>query len=118
MPILRGEIYFMHLGPTHGRELDSKRRPVAVLSVNGINSKPLVVVVVPGTSLKASRPLFVNEARVDPTAENGLASTTLFQCHQIKAVDHARFTAGPVGTLAVADLEAIEQAVKVCLGLP
>lgn len=48
MPIRRGEIYFVDLGPTIGRE-QSGRRPVVVVSRDEINVQPLVVMVVPGT---------------------------------------------------------------------
>lgn len=119
MPIFRGEVYFIQLGPTQGRELNSKRRPVVVLSVDEINTRPLVVVVIPGTSLKTSgRTVYWNEVRIAPSTENGLTADTVFQCHQIKAVDHGRFTADPVGTLSDPDLDAIEQTVMLCLGLP
>jgi mRNA interferase MazF len=43
--IRRGEIYFVDLNPTKGRE-QAGRRPVLVLSVDAINKLPLVVTVV------------------------------------------------------------------------
>ena len=43
--IRRGEIYFVNLNPTKGRE-QRGRRPVLVVSVDAINSQPLVVAVV------------------------------------------------------------------------
>ncbi len=46
--IKRGEIYFVDLNPTKGRE-QSGRRPVLILSVDAINKLPLVVTVVVGT---------------------------------------------------------------------
>jgi mRNA interferase MazF len=118
MAILRGEVYFIELGPTKGRELNSKRRPVVVLSVDAINRNPLVVVVIPGSSLKAStQRVHWNEVAVQPSEENGLTATTVFQCHQMKAVDHGRFTQEPAGVLAAGDLAALERTVKQCLGL-
>ena len=44
----RGEIYFVTLDPVLGREQNG-RRPVLVVSIDAINSAPLVVTVVPGT---------------------------------------------------------------------
>jgi hypothetical protein len=35
----------------------------------------------------------------------------------VKAVDHSRFDAAPVGALAAADLQQIEATLKLCLGL-
>ena len=40
--IQRGEIYFVDLNPTQGRE-QSGHRPVLVLSIDSINKLPLVV---------------------------------------------------------------------------
>ena len=48
MAIQRGEIYFVDLNPTKGRE-QAGNRPVLVLSNNTINKLPLVVTVVVGT---------------------------------------------------------------------
>ncbi len=49
--IQRGEIYFVDLNPTRGRE-QSGRRPVLVLSIEAINKTPLVVAVIVGTKAK------------------------------------------------------------------
>jgi mRNA interferase MazF len=84
--ISRGQIYFVELGPVRGREIDDKRRPVLVLSINDLNSKPLVVTVVPGTKAANKSTHFRNVVLVAPTTTNGLLCETVFQCHQIKAV--------------------------------
>lgn len=47
MAIERGEIYFVNLNPTQGRE-QAGQRPVLVLSIDAINQLPLVVTVVVG----------------------------------------------------------------------
>ena len=76
-----------------------KRRPVAVLSINDLNRKPLVVTVVPGTS--AAKPhAFRNVVFVAPSPTNVLSLHTNFQCHQIRAIDHGRFPSRPAGRLA------------------
>ena len=118
MAILRGEVYFVELGPTRGKELDAKRRPVVVLSINDINKKPLVITVVPGKTHNPAKPFYPNEVKVDPSLENGLSNTTLFQCMQIKALDHGRFDRRCIGALSAEHLEEIEKAIKLCLGLP
>lgn len=41
MPVRRGEVYFIELSPTVGRE-QSGRRPVVIVSNDGLNAKPLV----------------------------------------------------------------------------
>src|SRR5208337_4952949 len=72
MPILRSEVYFVELGPTRGKELDLKRRPVVVVSTNDINRKPLVITVVPGKTHKPQKQVFRNEVKVEPSPDNGL----------------------------------------------
>ena len=49
--ISRGNIYFVNLGPTKGREQEGYR-PVLVVSVDAINRQPFVVTVVVGTDAK------------------------------------------------------------------
>ena len=118
MLIQRGEIYFVELGPTRGKELDVKRRPVVVLSIDEINMKPLVVTVIPGGTRFADKHVFRHEVQVEPADSNGLSRPTIFQCFQIKALDHSRFDRDPAGVISVEDLQKIEQTVKLCLGLP
>src|SRR5436309_1366370 len=97
MAILRGEIYFVELGPTKGREADTKKRPVIVLSINDINTKDLVVTVIPGTTHKPSKKAHPTEVVVAPSTENGLSYPTLFQCFQIRAIAKQRFVDPAVG---------------------
>jgi len=117
MPILRSEVYFVELGPTRGKELDLKRRPVVVVSTNDINRKPLVITVVPGKTHKPQKQVFRNEVKVEPSPDNGLENSTLFECFQIKALDHSRFDGRAAGVLSVEDMLKLEAAVKLCLGL-
>jgi len=91
---------------------------VLVLSINSINTKPLVVTVVPGGTRSPDKPRYVTEVEVQPSQENGLPQPTIFQCIQIKALDHGRFDTAAVGTIAANDLQRVEQTVKLCLGLP
>jgi mRNA interferase MazF len=117
MPFTRNDVYFVELGPTRGRELDTKRRPVVVVSIDSLNDLSHVIVVVPGTSSKSHRRPFFNEVLVEPTTDNGLTSPTLFQCHQIKALDTSRFTHERIGVLGEDDVHEIEQCIRFCLGL-
>src|SRR5260370_36012050 len=99
MALLRGEIYLGEMGTILGREIDLKRRPVVVLSINDINVKPLVVTVVPGGTRALQARVYRHEVKVEPSATNGLRSPTIFQCFQIKAIDHRRFDSPPVGKI-------------------
>jgi mRNA interferase MazF len=62
MVVRRGEIYFVELGPTLGRE-QAGRRPVVVVSNDAINSKPLVIMVVPGTRDEGASKLALERVR-------------------------------------------------------
>jgi len=133
----RGQLYFITLDPVIGREIGTrglelahtlaeglapeeigpiKRRPVVVLSINWLNRRPLVGVVVPGSSSRPPRE-YRNVVAVRPSRINGLTIDTYFQCHQLRAVDHSRFLTEPVGWLSANDLRRIEQAVAFVLGL-
>lgn len=116
MNILRGDIFFVELGPTRGKEIDAKRRPVLVISINFINQKSLVVTVIPGSTWKGKKSSRKNEVPVEPFEANGLTQTTVFQCHQMRALDHSRFDRPHVGVISEEDFLKIEEAVKFCLG--
>jgi mRNA interferase MazF len=118
MPIKRGQVYFVDLDPVVGREIGGhKLRPVVVLSINDINTKPLVVTIVPGTKAADKEVNYRNVAVVSPSPRNGLSVTTIFMCHQVRAIDHSRFPGRPAERLSPADMIRIEDAVKFSLGL-
>jgi mRNA interferase MazF len=111
----RGEIYFVNLDPTVGRE-QAGMRPVLVLSIDAINSRQLVVTVVVGTSGANVPKDYPTNVRVPP-ADSGLPDETVFLCFQVRSLDHRRFPSRPRGLLSVSALTAIETAVRYCLGL-
>jgi mRNA interferase MazF len=111
----RGEVYFVDLDPVVGRE-QSGVRPVVVVSIDELNAKPLVVMVVPGTSSPSglrSRPSSV----IVPAGEGGLTRDTGFLCLHVRGLDHSRFPANPVGTLSDKRMQEIALALGYCLGL-
>ncbi len=113
--IKRGEIYFVDLNPVQGRE-QSGRRPVLVLSIDGINKLPLVITVVVGTKGENISRDFMTNVRVS-AEESGLPNETVFLCFQIRALDPNRFLGTPAGKVSEFILEKIENAVRHCLGL-
>lgn len=115
MPIQRGDIYFVNLNPVQGRE-QAGERPVLVLSIDDINRRPLVVVVVVGTKGENIPRDYPTNARVAP-AESGLRLETVFLCFQLRSLDAARFPASPAGRLTPTALARVEQTVRYCLGL-
>lgn len=114
--VLRGEIFFAFLDPVFGREQGGyKPRPVVVVSVNDIHDRDWgLVTIVPGTTnTKFSGPNLVTVKR---SLQNGLAEDTAFQCHQVRALDHARLMTR-LGSLSPADLVRLAEGLKFCLGL-
>jgi len=118
--IHRGEIYFVDLDPTKGRE-QRGRRPVLVVSVDAINAQPLVVTVVVGTDAKnVSRDYPVN-IRL-PTEETGLPRDTVFLCFKLRSLDPSRFrdsagNARPVGMLSSERMQTVDESLRAVLGL-
>jgi mRNA interferase MazF len=107
MAVRRGEVYFIELSPTVGRE-QAGRRPVVIVSNDALNAKPLVYLVVPGTNAAKAPPspatVFV------PQGEANLPKETAFLAFQTKAIDPSRIQSAPVGTLTPATMEKIDQA--------
>ncbi len=111
----RGEVWFADLGTGQGRE-QSGRRPVLVLSVDTFNHGPAeLVLVMPLTSKVAKSKAIPAHVRVDPP-EGGLKSPSVVLCDQLRSISKDRLEKcwGPV---AAATLTAVEDAVRVLLGL-
>ncbi|MDB9494779.1 type II toxin-antitoxin system PemK/MazF family toxin [Spirulina major CS-329] len=115
MSIKRGEIYFVNLNPTQGRE-QAGNRPVLVLSINKINSLPLVITVIVGTKGENIKQNFPTNVRVT-SEESGLPIETVFLGFQVRSLDRKRFPAQATGQLSTAKMQDIETAVRYCLGL-
>ena len=119
--ISRGQIYFVSLSPTQGRE-QAGYRPVPVVSVDAINRQPLVVTVVVGTSAKNVPRDYPTNIRVT-AKETGLPSDTVFLCFQIRSLDPARFmdskTHRPnlAGTMPPTRMTEVDNALRLVLGL-
>ncbi len=113
--IQRGEIYFVDLDPTRGRE-QAGRRPVLVVSSDRINNLPLVVMVVVGTKGENVSRDYPTNVRV-PSDESGLSMETVFLCFQLRAIDQKRFPREPAGKVSDNVLLKIENAIRYCLEL-
>lgn len=118
--IHRGEIYFVNLNPTKGRE-QRGRRPVLVVSVDAINSQPLVVAVVVGTNAKKVPRDYPVNVRVS-AEETGLPQDTVFLCFQIRSLDASRFQDNkgalrPAGSVQPDRMFAVDKALRNVLGL-
>ena len=104
----RGEVYWVALDPTLGSEIH-KTRPAVIISNNSCNAFGSRVVVLPLTSNVDS--LYPGEALV---TVKGKPSRALGD--QIRSLDKARLRA-KIETLSQDELAAVEEAVRVTLGL-
>ena len=118
MSIYRGQIYYAFLDPVFGRETGGfKMRPVVVISGNDLHDKTWsVTTVIPGTS-NTRHAGVPNLVLVRRDKANGLEVDTVFQCHQLQALDKGRLTRGPVGRLSQPDLKKLEEAIRYSLGM-
>lgn len=115
MPIRRGQVYFVDLSPTVGREQHG-RRPVVVVSNDTLNSMPLVVTVVPGTSrARVGGPYPWNVAV--PAGEANLPLQTVFLTFQVRALDPSRFQDPCAGELTQSSMDQLDRALVWVLAL-
>ncbi len=106
--VRRGEVWWVDLDPTRGSEI-RKTRPAVVLTADALNRARRTVVVVPLSTGPAPRPPIVVAT---PSAGAGSVAV----CDQVRAVDKNRLSRY-VGQLAMADLHAVEDGVRVVLVL-
>lgn len=119
--ISRGQIYFVNLDPTKGRE-QAGRRPVLVVSTDAINRQPLVVTVAVGTEARNVPRDYPTNVRVT-AKESGLPKDTVFLCFQIRSLDPSRFydpetrRSSPAGALPQARMAEVDAALRLVLNL-
>lgn len=107
--MLRGEVWWVEFDPAVGSEI-RKTRPAVVLSNNAANRHLARVVVVPMSSHTGC--LYPGEAFVNVNDQKSKA-----MADQIMAADKTRLKTR-LGVLSKEDLLAVEDAIKVHLGLP
>ena len=105
----RGEIWWVEFDPAVGSEI-RKTRPAVIVSNNAANRNLARVVVVPLTS--STGRLYPGEALVTVDGKPGKA-----MADQIMAADKRRLKS-PLGALSKADVLAVEDAIRVHLGMP
>ncbi len=115
MALKRGEIYFVNLDPTQGRE-QAGTRPVLILSSDIINTSPLVVTVVIGTKGENVTRDYPTNVRIS-SKDTGLPLETVFLCFQIRSLDPSRFPDTPAGQLTEEVMRKIEATVRRNLAL-
>ena len=108
----RGEIWFVELDPTRGRE-QAGHRPALVISVDLFNHGPAgLIVVLPITSKAKGIPFHV---AVQPP-EGGLRQISYIKCEDVRSVAMERL-ADRCGAVSTLTLKAVEDRLRILLGL-
>ena len=113
MNIRRGGIYVAALDPVVGREI-SKTRPVVVVSNDKNNQFSGTVTILPITSKKLQR-TYPFEVFL-PKGSGNLPKDSKVKADQIRTLDKARLVK-EIGKLDQKEIEEIEKAMKIHLGL-
>jgi mRNA interferase MazF len=109
----RGDVVLVRLDPSEGREI-SKTRPAVVVSNDAACRLDAVIQVVPVTSLP-ERELRPYEARID-TTESGLEHPSRAVANQVRTIAKHRIVES-IGYVGIDELEALDRAVMIQLGL-
>jgi len=113
MAALRGEVRVVDLDPTRGHE-QAKTRPCIVVSDDRFNrSASGLVVIVPLTSVSRGIPWHV---RVGPE-DGGVREESWAMTDQVRAVSSDRLIGDPWGRVAPGVMVAIEERLRLLLGL-
>lgn len=104
----RGEVWWVEFDPSVGTEI-RKTRPAVIVSNDAANRNLARVVVVPITSNTGR--LYPGEAVMSVDGQSSKA-----MADQIMAADKARLKS-QLGTVSKADMQAVEDAIRVHLGL-
>lgn len=105
----RGEVWWVRFGPATGGEI-ARRRPAVIVSNDASNRHLNRLQVVPLTSSTAR--VYPSEALVTVRRRRSKAAAD-----QLATVAKPRL-AGRLGRLSAADLRAVEDAIRLQLGLP
>ena len=112
-PVVRGDVVRVRLDPGEGREI-RKTRPAVVLANNAACRFDSVVQVVPITALP-DRPLRPYEAHID-SESSGLTKPSRAVANQIRTIAKRRISKR-IGRLSPAELDGVDRAVAIQLGL-
>lgn len=113
--MIRGDIYQADLDPTQDSEQAGKR-PVLIVSRDGINRSSPVVVVVPLTKFTKSKKIYPSHYLVKASTANGLSVDSIIKCEQIRAISKSRLSK-KWGSLSALDLAALDNVLKIVLSL-
>ena len=113
--MIRGDIYQADLDPTQDSEQAGKR-PVLIVSRDGINRSSPLVVIVPITKFTPKKKIYPSQHLVKADSKNGLTQNSIIKCEQIRAIAKSRLSR-KWGSLSEEDLAKVATALKIVLSL-
>jgi mRNA interferase MazF len=109
----RGEIWLVDFSPTRGHE-QAGQRPALIISDDRFNrSRAGLVFAVPLTTRKWGLPTHVP---VNPP-EGGVRSPGFVKCEDLRSISTDRLVEGPWGSVSPHTLTAVEDRIRLLLGL-
>ncbi|CAN5838416.1 hypothetical protein BH20ACI4_BH20ACI4_23480 [soil metagenome] len=100
----RGDVLLINLPMQSGGHEQGGRRPAVAVQTDAAG-EPLLMVAPITSNLKAVRFAFTVE--IEPSAEKGLAQTSIVMIFQMRAIDKNRIVR-KIGELSVEDLEKVD----------
>ena len=110
----RGEVWLANLNPPRGREI-GKIRPVVVVQAQELDADttPMVVVLPMTTRVIAE----LERCRVTVKARDRLKQDSQIVTDQPRALDRSRVIEGPLAILSNAEMAAVENGLRIVMGL-
>jgi mRNA interferase MazF len=108
----RGEVWFVKLDPTTGRE-QAGNRPALVISVDVFNHGPAELIVVLPITSKAKGVLF--HVQVQPP-EGGLTTPSFIKCEDVRSVSKQRLIK-KLGSVSNRTMDEVEDRLRILLNL-
>ena len=99
----RGDVLFINLPNSGGREQSGRRPAVAVQT--DVAGDPMLMVAPVTSNLNAAR--FAFSVQIGPTAENGLTQESVVMIFQMRAIDKNRIVK-KIGRLSDEDIEKVD----------
>ncbi|MEX0915001.1 MAG: type II toxin-antitoxin system PemK/MazF family toxin [Wenzhouxiangellaceae bacterium] len=110
----RGEVWLANLNPPRGREI-GKIRPVVVVQAPELDADTTpMVVVLPMTTRVIDG---LKRCRVAVKARDRLKQDSQIVTDQPRALDRHRVIEGPLATLSDAEIAAVENGLRIVMGL-
>ncbi len=112
----RGMVVSVNLDPVLGSETD-KARPCIIVTNDVYNRRVPVIQVVPITAWNEKKAQIRTMVELIPNAGNGLTKHSAADCLQTRPVDHRYRLIAVLGELTQAELQLIDEALKVVFAL-